>query len=255
MNGLVLRERLAAKQPVLLATLNFPKPSLAEYLAWLGFHVLPIDGEHGALNDDVVEDVARAAGAHGAATLVRLNFDGPAIERYVAVGATGVHVPMIENAKGAADVVDRVKFSPLGQRGVGTFRATRYAERGPWSQDLKDDLNAETVVALALESPAGCLAAGEIALTEGVDIVIIGESDLANALGHPGEKKHPEVRALSEAASDAIIAAGKTFAIAAHSRAEIEDACSRGAGLLITSVVGLLRNGSRAFQDAVNAAQ
>ena len=38
----------------------------------------------------------------------------------------------------------------------------------------------------------------EIVTVEGLDAVVIGLSDLAQSLGHPGENEHPEVRRVVE---------------------------------------------------------
>ncbi len=49
-----------------------------------------------------------------------------------------------------------------------------------------------------IESAAAIENLPAIVTVEGVDAVVVGLSDLASSLGHPGENRHPDVRRAAE---------------------------------------------------------
>jgi 4-hydroxy-2-oxoheptanedioate aldolase len=245
--GELVRARLVAEEPVFVAQLGFPHPGLAEFLGRLGFHCVLVDGEHGPLDDGLVEDVARAAELGGAASIVRFPFDAHRVERYLAMGISGIHVPSVETASRAFDVVASAKLSPWGSRGLGGMRATGFGLHGPWTQQLKDELNAASVVMVAIETEAAAAAAADIAGVRGVDAVLVGEADLADSMGLTGRPDHPAVRRVADAVVTAARGAGKAAGLAAGDRAEVQRARDRGATVIYTSVPALLRGGVAAL--------
>jgi 4-hydroxy-2-oxoheptanedioate aldolase len=96
-----------------------------------------------------------------------------------------------------------------------------------------------------IESQRGLDNLERIAAVEGIDGVFIGPGDLAAALGHVGELKHPDVQAVIEDSIRRIVAAGKPAGILtpdeALARRYIELGCLFTA---VGSDVGILGRGA-----------
>ena len=86
------KQKLKSGGAVLAITINFVHADFAEYLGTLGYDIIIIDGEHGRINESEVEGVARACDLTGAAPILRLNVNGPLMERYLSMGIYGFHV-------------------------------------------------------------------------------------------------------------------------------------------------------------------
>ncbi|MGW4335945.1 HpcH/HpaI aldolase family protein [Rhodococcus koreensis] len=243
--GAELKQRMHAGQPVHAVTLNFNSVGLAEYLFGLGFDCVVLDGEHNALDDTTVENVARAADAAGGNLIVRLPLDPPAIERYLALGATGVHIPNIASASEAQAAVHAAKFAPVGRRGLGNFRALRF-DVSDWPTTMST-ANENTIVLTAIETPEAAAQIDAILAVDGIDVILLGELDLSSALGLAGQPAHPEVRAVSQPVVDATLTAGRLFGGAAGSAAQATAIQDRGATFVLTSCARLLRAGSNSY--------
>lgn len=162
--------------------------------------------EHGTFDIDVAAQISTAALPLGITPLVRV----PGREHHHAArvldnGAQGVIVPHVETAEEARVAVSHCRYSPLGKRSVsGTqpqfgFRSLSLSE----STRLAND---ETLLVVMLESSLGVENAEAIAAVPGVDVLMIGASDLSVDLGIPGELTHPRIE---EAFRRVIAACGK----------------------------------------------
>ena len=111
-------------------------------------------------------------------------------------GAVGVIVPMIETAEQALACVEAAKYPPEGRRSTGGVRAiVNYKSYLPQA-------NANTLVAVMIETAKGVENAAAIAAVPGVDCVFIGPFDLSLSLG-----TFPDNGPKHEAAMQAILAA------------------------------------------------
>jgi 2-keto-3-deoxy-L-rhamnonate aldolase RhmA len=97
--------------------------------------------------------------------------------RYLEDGASGLMIPLVSTAEEAKELVQSVKFPPIGQRGLdgagldGDF----------YLQNLDaypEEANRETFLVVQIETPEAVRNAGEIAAVEGVDGLFIGPGDL-----------------------------------------------------------------------------
>ena len=118
----------------------------------------------------------------------------PAIEyhliaRVLDVGAMGVMVPMVSSAEQAAEIVSAVRYPPAGRRGFGLMDT---ADRDPAGAAETMRRAEEAVLAIAqIETVEGVEAADAIAAVDGIDSLWIGQSDLSNSLGTPGDFEQP----------------------------------------------------------------
>jgi 2-dehydro-3-deoxyglucarate aldolase/4-hydroxy-2-oxoheptanedioate aldolase len=106
------------------------------------------------------------------------------------MGAMGIMVPMVESAEQAQRLVDSAKYPPVGRRGA----AFGIAHDDYTGGDLVDKIasaNRETLLIAQIETARGLESVGQIAAVNGIDVLWIGQFDLTNSLGIPGQFDHP----------------------------------------------------------------
>ncbi len=119
-----IRAKLAAGKPLFNAWLALGSPFAVELAAEAGCDLVTVDQQHGIGGHAEMLSCLMAAGAGGVPALVRVAAnDSGLIGRALDAGAHGVICPMINSADDAWQLVDSVKFPPLGRRSLGPFRA------------------------------------------------------------------------------------------------------------------------------------
>ena len=107
-------------------------------------------------------------------------------------GAHGVVVPHIANKQAAEELVSSVKYSPQGKRGFTPFSKAGGFNNFDTSSYVKL-ANKSTLSVIIIESEEGLNNLDEILEVPDIDIVYFGAYDLSQALGYPGDVKHPNV--------------------------------------------------------------
>ena len=186
-------------------------PIAAERLARVGYDYLAFDAQHGLfgyqgmLNNLLATDTKQST----AVGVVRveandLTYIGKALD----AGATAVIVPLIDNARDAADAVAAVRYPPLGRRSYGPMRAQ--LRIGPDPADTHD----QTAVLAMIETADGLANVEEICATPGLDGIYVGPSDLRLAIGG-ATSGDPSVQDEFESALARISRAAESAGIAA----------------------------------------
>src|SRR5262249_39106607 len=126
-------------------------------------------------------------------------------------GAVGVIVPHVNSAEEAKSVVDAARFPPIGHRSIAGPNAVSGYD--PISAtELTAVLESRTVVAVMIETPEAVEAADAIAGVEGVDMFLLGPSNLTAEMGIHGDYEndhfHNAVRSVSAACRDHGVALG-----------------------------------------------
>lgn len=187
-----IKQHVRSQRPCFGLYVTVPSPALIEVAALSGLDFVRIDWAHGAFDLSVMENMIRAAELHGITPMVRLDYDPGRIGQVLELGAMGVIVPDVTSAQRARDVVAAAKFAPVGSRGIfsatrgsgyGTIDASTYRQ---WSND-------EVLVGIQIEDPASLDELDGILDVPGIDLVLSGRGDIANALDLPGQKNHPRV--------------------------------------------------------------
>ncbi len=94
-------------------------PGFIEIMGYGGFDFVIIDLEHGPNSVQSAQNLIRAAEIGGVLPIVRVKEGNSSVAGEVLdIGASGIQVPQVNDEEGAREVVRRVKFSPLGMRGV-----------------------------------------------------------------------------------------------------------------------------------------
>jgi 2-keto-3-deoxy-L-rhamnonate aldolase RhmA len=224
----ILKRKLADRRLVKGVRAEIPSADLVEFLAPLGFDFIFIDCEHAGPDFQTVVQMARAARAGGVTTLLRpWSVEPGLVRRFIDCGVGGILAPGIESAAQAESVLATI------------------AAAGP--PDLEG-----FVFAPLIESKSGVENLNDILAIEGVDLIVVGASDLALSVGEPRSGDAPVARELVFKALDRAKAAGKSAGLPA-SRFGAEAAWRGGANVLISSTNEVLTLGSDARLDELAA--
>src|SRR5690554_4954715 len=143
-------------------------------MATCGFDFLTIDVEHSPIDIEGTFNLLQAikSGNNDCQALVRVSGNSYSeIKRYMDAGADGIICPLVNSKEDAKQLVDAVKYFPLGKRGVGYSRSNNYGI------DVLDSIandNSRTFVCVQIEHIDAINNLEEILSVEGIDAAIIG---------------------------------------------------------------------------------
>ncbi|MBL3685462.1 2,4-dihydroxyhept-2-ene-1,7-dioic acid aldolase [Leucobacter zeae] len=224
--GRALRERFLAGDPTFGTFLGLGSVAAAEVCAAAGLDWVLVDLEHGGGDEDQVGAIVAAAGAYGAATLVRVEQpERIRIGRALDAGAAGTMFPRISSAAEAAEARRHQLYPPEGDRGVASYnRAAR------WTLDTAalDAANGTVAGIVQIETRGALDELDEIAATPGADVLFVGPQDLSYALGVPRRFDAPEFQAALDRVVSACLEHGKAAGILANDRVAAERYLERG---------------------------
>jgi 2-keto-3-deoxy-L-rhamnonate aldolase RhmA len=249
-----LKQRLAAGGRAAGVLLSFNSPELVEYCAALGFDFVLIDAEHNLVGPETCLHLVRACDASGITSLVRVPRNEPTtILGYLETGVQGVVVPHVRTADDARAVVRAVKYPPDGGRSAaGSSRPAGYGLAQPAAAYFQA-ANEQTMVIPLVEEEEGFRNLLSIGATAGVDVLFLGDGDLAMDMGYPGQRDHPAVRAIVEEALKSGRAAGLTLGGAATSPAAGVGLVAAGVRFVLVPLVALFADAGRTFVAAVSS--
>ncbi|MEZ0341298.1 HpcH/HpaI aldolase/citrate lyase family protein [Mycobacterium sp. pV006] len=183
-----LRDLLRGDRLVLcLALLNSRTPDVPAIAAVSGYDAIYVDLEHTTTSLETAGMLCASALGAGITGLVRVPSADPSlIARVLDSGAGGVIVPHVDSAEDARAVVDAARFPPFGRRSISGPNALSGYQTRP-APELTSLLESRTVVAVMVESPAAVADVEAIAAVEGVDMILLGPSDLTAEMGIHGD--------------------------------------------------------------------
>lgn len=209
-----VKEKLARDEVVASMTVRLTRsPEIARMAASAGFDTLYVDVEHNGFSWDTTGLICQAALAAGITPFVRIPNTAP--ENVAAAlngGALGVIAPHVRSAADARRVVTAAKFPPLGERSAGGQLAHLQFRTYPASQ-VDPALNDATTVMVMMETLEALEHVEQIAAVEGMDMMMIGTSDLTAEMGIPGQYDDPRVRSAYERSIAACRKHGKHLGI------------------------------------------
>src|SRR5204862_2706323 len=156
-------------------------------MAVAGFDWLFLDMEHGVMSLEACAQISTAALEAGIAPIARVpNGEHSIATRALDNGALGIVMPHVDTAAEAREVVDRLKYPPVGHRSMGGI-GPHYGLRAASTGEAAEALNAANLTIVMLETPTAIANAAEIAAVPGVDVLLIGSNDLCAEMGVPGD--------------------------------------------------------------------
>lgn len=225
-----------------------------EQIAQLGFDHVVLDSQHGLLGYTDIRDALVAMTAGGAATpFVRVSANDPAeIGRALDAGATGIIVPLIDNASDAQQAASAARYPVSGgRRSYSPIRHGAHFGTTPAATDA-----GITVLAM-IETSAGLAHAEAILDVDGIDGIFVGPYDLSLGLGATVPFESEILPALEQALSTLQAAAAQRNKIAGIYAGDSTDAVNRaqqGFTFINTATdITLLRDGMAAQLHAARS--
>lgn len=207
----IFKERLLARRQQIGIWSMLASANVLEVLTQADYDWVLIDTEHSPNELPMVLEQLRSVAQAGMPALVRPSTnDAVIIKRLLDVGAQTLLVPMVDSVQDAQRAAAAMRYPLAGMRGVSAgTRANHYGN----DADYFEHANAQVCLLVQIESVAGLDSLEQIAAVDGVDGLFIGPADLAAALGHLGQVKHPQVQQAIAGALARCHAAGKPMGI------------------------------------------
>jgi 4-hydroxy-2-oxoheptanedioate aldolase len=125
-------------------------------------------------------------------------------------GAAGLMIPHVSTPQRAQELVQAVKFPPLGDRGLdGAGLDADFLVGKP--ADYTDQVNRETFLTVQIETPLAVENVEAIAAVPGVDVLFLGPGDLSLRLGCSPAVNDPTIMAVQERLAAAAREHGKAW--------------------------------------------
>jgi 2-keto-3-deoxy-L-rhamnonate aldolase RhmA len=179
-----LRKRVLAGECVYGTMIRQARdPGAPTVFAAAGYDFVFIDMEHGNYSMETVADLIRGAKSSKIATIVRVpHLETFFISRVLDAGAEGIMVPMTSTRRQAEEIVRFSKYTPLGQRGLGTQTGQTDYKPLKASEAMKE-ANEHTLIVAQIETPEAIENIDAILEVEGIDVGLIGPNDLSISMG------------------------------------------------------------------------
>src|ERR1700760_2064713 len=158
-----------------------------------GHDWLFLDNEHGSFSVHEIAQLCIASLPTGVTPLVRVCANAiDEATRALDNGALGIVMPHVDTAKEARRIAEAFRYPPKGRRSWGGPPAI-YGYQPPAMAEAQKAINDEIMTVVMIESPEAVKNAGDIAAVDGIDVLLIGTSDLSSELGIAGQMGHPKV--------------------------------------------------------------
>ena len=187
-----LKSRLRSRDLIFGSWVSFAHPSITEIFASHNFDFLAIDMEHGTINLEQAQRIIAASQYYKVACLPRpVSHSNDWIKPLLESGADGLIAPMVNSSEELQQLLNDVKYPPLGKRSFGINRAQGY---GKDFDDYVSNWNKTSIFIAQIESKSAVDSIEKIVSNPDLDGIMIGPYDLSGSLGVPGQKFHPLVK-------------------------------------------------------------
>jgi 2-dehydro-3-deoxyglucarate aldolase/4-hydroxy-2-oxoheptanedioate aldolase len=186
------------KSPIGHMLYEFTGRGMAQILEAAGVDFVVIDMEHSSLSIGAIADMVAWLKATHVTPFVRIpQVQYHFVARALDAGVMGIVVPNVRGAGEAHALVEAAKYPPLGKRGFYCGGASSDYRMGDVNEFMLDSNSNRTMICM-IESPEGLENVEAIAGTPGVDALWVGQWDLSNFMGFPGQFQDPRFRAAVE---------------------------------------------------------
>jgi 2-keto-3-deoxy-L-rhamnonate aldolase RhmA len=186
------------RSPIGHMLFEFTGRGMAQILETAGVDFVVIDMEHSAISIGEIADMVAWLKATTVMPFVRIpQMQYHFVARALDVGVLGIVVPNVRTAEEARALVESAKYPPLGRRGLYYGGASSDYRMGDTAEFMLDSDTNRTLVCM-IESPEGVRNVEAIAGTPGVDALWVGQWDLSNFMGIPGQFGDSRFRAAIE---------------------------------------------------------
>jgi 2-keto-3-deoxy-L-rhamnonate aldolase RhmA len=171
-----VKDMLKAGKTVIGTTGGLTSP--ADWLAESGFDFILFDTQHSPVDIKELEHQLQIMKGKKAIPVVRVGENNQALICYALdIGAKGIIVPMVDTKKQAEDMVQWCKYPPEGVRSSAGVK-------GEWGKydkyrDYMDAVNREVLIIPMIETVESMNNIDEILSVPGIDVLLVGPSDLS----------------------------------------------------------------------------
>ena len=247
MNSNIMKEKLRSGKNVVGLFQNVINPNITEIMGLLGFDFVIVDGEHTTFNPNLAEEHFRAAELRNISSVTRIGQnDQQVIQKFLDAGSQGVLMPLINNKSDALEVVDSVKYPPIGKRGLASGRGSSYGIPQSVKEHV-DHSNKETLVAIQIETTEAMENVEEISSIEEVDVLFFGPSDISSSFGIHGQINDPKVRDTISSLSKIAIGNGKSCGTIARDANDFEFYKEAGFQWFCSGVTNMMQTGMKEY--------
>jgi 2-keto-3-deoxy-L-rhamnonate aldolase RhmA len=172
---------------------NYRSAEIPRVFAAAGFDYVFIDMEHGGFDFETVQDMIVSSVQAGITPIVRVGeLLYSLVSRILDVGAQGIVLPRVEDARLLEEALSWMKYPPLGKRGYGILPSYISYEKKSM-REVIEHMNRNVMIVVQFETVAALDRAGELMSVKGIDVAMVGPADLSIALDVPGELDHPRM--------------------------------------------------------------
>ena len=247
MNNNIMKEKLRSGKNVVGLFQNVINPNITEIMGLLGFDFVIVEGEHTTFNPNLAEEHFRAAELRNISSVTRIGQnDQQVIQKFLDAGSQGVLMPLINNKSDALEVVDSVKYPPIGKRGLASGRGSSYGIPQSVKEHV-DHSNKETLVAIQIETTEAMENVEEISSIEEVDVLFFGPSDISSSFGIHGQINDPKVRDTISSLSKIAIGNGKSCGTIARDANDFEFYKEAGFQWFCSGVTNMMQTGMKEY--------
>lgn len=184
----MLKKKLKQKKINFGSWITLSDPLIPDLLSTAKFDWLCVDLEHSALELNQTEKIISSILNNNITPLVRVGENNHnLIKRIMDMGSYGVIVSNVMNKNEAINIINAVKYPPLGKRGLGLYKAQDFGQR------LKDYIKwnqKNSIIIVQIENIKAVDNLDEIFSLEHIDGYFIGPYDLSSSMGIPGDFKN-----------------------------------------------------------------
>ncbi len=189
-----VKEKMRQGRAVVGPVCNIVSPQLTEIFALAEFDFIIFDMEHSAMSFETLEGLVRAAKIYNMVPFARVPENNPkTILRALDTGCLGVMIPQVETREEARLAVASTKYPTQGIRGTN-WKTVASAWGNCKPKDYIKEANENIMTIIQIETEKAVSNLEEIVQVEGIDVMMLGTSDLSTSMGHYGDVSHEEVQ-------------------------------------------------------------
>jgi 2-keto-3-deoxy-L-rhamnonate aldolase RhmA len=193
------------------------EPGFVQIASRSGLDFLLFDLEHGSLSIERLADLLAVARSLEFTTFVRIPECSKAwVSRVLDAGTDGIMLPMVETEAMAKQFAHWAKYPPDGGRGVATGVGYTAMDGVADPAAYLTDTNRNTLTIAQIETATGVDNVEAIAAVPGIDVLLVGPSDLSTSLGCPQQMDAPELHEAITRVAKAVEDNGKVFGLHAQ---------------------------------------
>tara|TARA_B100001175_G_C19510726_1_gene643696 strand:- start:2145 stop:2924 length:780 start_codon:yes stop_codon:yes gene_type:complete len=188
---LKLKKALRNRERLFAAWVSYAQPSITETFAKAGFDFIAIDMEHSTINQSEAQRIVAACQAEGVPCLPRpVSHSNNYIKPLLESGADGILIQMVNTPEEVENLINHLKYPPIGKRSYGVSRAQGY---GFDFDEYISQWNQTSTFLIQIESIEAVNNIEKLLSFDEIDGVMVGPYDISGSLGVPGQLDHPKV--------------------------------------------------------------